>query len=162
MKFLAALALALLFLSAPGFAEPAQPERQVVQTQDTPPGHPYNVGRTDTSQVSLRDFLSSRIDQVEQQLLRLLDERDRQYAQRFEAQQKALADALAASKESGAKELQATKEQAASALMASEKALIKAEDASNKTWALVGAVVLLLISVGTFVINVRRDQKATK
>lgn len=146
MKLLAALALALLFLSAPVFAEPAElnrqtesvtPERQKVETShtlDTPPGYPYNIGgrAADPSLVPLRDYLSSRIDQLRSELLdrielldrqqsQLLDERDRQYAQRFGAQQEAVQAAL-----------QAAKEAVANALSAAKEAVTKAEDASNK------------------------------
>lgn len=214
MRLLAALALALLFLSASGLAEP----QQLVQTtQETPVGHPYNVGRTAYEQVPLRDDLSARIDQLRSEMLdriesldrqqrQLLDERDRQYAQRFAAQQEAVQAAL-----------QAAKEAVANALSAAKEAVLKAEDASNKrfegvnefrqalndlsrlqmpraeaeavlgtmnekigaltsrldainnsnqgateTWALIGGGVLFLLAVGTFVMNTRRDQKATK
>lgn len=153
MQLLMALVLALLFLSAPGFAEPAginrqteaiKPERQRVETSDTPdvpPGYPYNVGQQvfgasqgapQGTQVPLRDYLSSRIDQLRSELLdrielldrqqsQLLDERDRQYAQRFGAQQEAVQAAL-----------QAAKEAVANALSAAKEAVLKAEDASNK------------------------------
>lgn len=95
------------------------------------------------SGVSLRDYLSSRIDQlrmdmldrielVERQQRQLLDERDRQYAQRFEAQQKALSDALQATKESAANALQAIKETTSNTLAAAKEAVLKAEDANNK------------------------------
>lgn len=50
----------------------------------------------DNADVSLRDYTSTRIDQMQT----IMDERDRQYAQRFEAQQQALKDTLASAKES--------------------------------------------------------------
>lgn len=138
------IVVALLLFTAPVLAQTQTQSLTKPATGDAPDdlprGFPYNTGSysADTgrmsagTQVPLRDYLSSRIDSMEQQFLRLLEERDRQYAQRFEAQQKALADALQASKETGAKELQATKDQAANALAASEKAISKAEEASNK------------------------------
>lgn len=67
--------------------------------------------------VSLRDYTSSRIDQLQ----KVMDERDRQYAQRFDAQQQALTAAL-----------QAAKEAVANALSAAKEAVNKAEEASNK------------------------------
>lgn len=151
MQFFTALALALLFLSAPGFAEPADmdrqtesvtPERQKVETShtlDTPPGYPYNIGGRSSpdslAQVPLRDYLSSRIDQLRSELLdrielldrqqsQLLDERDRQYAQRFGAQQEALQAAL-----------QAAEKAVANALSAAKEAVLKAEDASKDKFA---------------------------
>lgn len=82
--------------------------------------------------VPLRDFLSSRIDQIRIELLdridqantlqqKILDERDRQYSQRFEAQQQALAAAF-----------QASKALVDGALSAAKEAVTKAEDAANK------------------------------
>lgn len=121
-KWLLAALLALLFLAAPGLADPA-PVAEVVE--DLPRGYPYNTGRAaDTSQVPLRDFLSSRMDQLEHQLLRLLDERDRQYAQRFAAQQEALQAAL-----------QAAEKAVANALSAAKEAVLKAEEASKDKFA---------------------------
>lgn len=106
--------------------------QQVEPQADAPKGAPYHVEASDPTLVPLRDYLSSRIDQLrvevfdrieedQKHALRLLDERDRQYAQRFEAQQEALGAALLAQKEA-----------VANALSAAKEAVNKAEEASNK------------------------------
>lgn len=204
MKFLAAIALALLFLSAPGFAEPPHPERQIVETQDTPPGHPYNVGRSsyDTSQVPLRDYLSSRIDAIRSELIDRMNERDVRYSQRFDAQQQALQAALQAAKEAVANALSAAKEAVDKAeLSINERLKLTNElrgtvedqrntfatketlnlidekvsvlenrlnemrastEGANNLWGyIIGAIGIVLI-IGNFVLNARRDQRTTK
>jgi len=106
-------------------------ERQA-ETPDVPPGSPYYVGSAAEVNVSVRDFLSARLDQLRTEVLNLIalqekqqrdliDERDRQYAQRFQAQQEALQAAL-----------QAAEKAVANALSAAKEAVIKAETASDK------------------------------
>lgn len=134
------LTLALLLALSPGaLAQEQAPESASDRVRgeaprDTPLGAPYNIGRTqqNNSEVSIRDYLSSRIDQLRSEMVdrfealerkqqQILDERDNQYAQRFTAQQEALAAAL-----------QAQKEAVANALSAQQDAVVKAEDAANK------------------------------
>lgn len=90
----------------------------VAQAQDGPTRIETAPASSDpAASIPLRDYLSSRVDQLQQ----LMDERDRQYAQRFAAQQEAVQAAL-----------QAAKEAVANALSAAKEAVTKAEDASNK------------------------------
>lgn len=104
-----ALALAFVCLSTVTLAQQAEP--RIVP--DEPIGTPYNT-EAGGSSVSLRDFLSARIDQnradildrvdAEVKTLRLLiDERDRLYNERSDARTKALEDTLAATKEAADK-----------------------------------------------------------
>lgn len=138
----AATLIVLAFLAVPVMAQ-AQTETPRAQKQsqlpsnlndDLPIGSPYRTGdvAVSQSQVPLRDYLSTRIDQLRSEMIdrfensqrqqeKILDERDRQYAQRFAAQQEAVAAAL-----------QAAKEAVANALSAAKEAVSKAEDASNK------------------------------
>lgn len=114
------LASTLLFLAL-SFGAAAQ--SQPVDTLPAP---------ADGGAVSLRDYITTRFDQLKQ----LVDERDRlrdtQYAQRFEAQQKALADALQATQKSAADALQAIKETTSNTLAAAKEAVAKAENANEK------------------------------
>ena len=103
MKATTLIVLALL-------ADPAGAENNVQSRGNDSLSLPELVDITENipigaASVSLREFLSSRIDQMKQDLLdrieliekqqrQLLDERDRQYAQRFEAQQKALSSTI--------------------------------------------------------------------
>lgn len=76
----------------------AQGDTLVSQTQDNPVGYPYNTTQQSSAQrdasVSLRDFLSSRIDNLRIELLGIIQEREVRYAQRFEAQNAGVAAAL--------------------------------------------------------------------
>lgn len=101
------LALAIVCLSTAALAQ----EPRVVP--DEPIGTPYNTNSSGSS-VSLRDFLSARIDQNRADILDrvdsdvktlrlLIDERDRLYNERSEARTKALEDTLAATKEAADK-----------------------------------------------------------
>lgn len=98
---------------------------------DVPPGFPYRTGGGEVgdiivqSQVPLRDYLSSRIDQVEAKLQRIIDERDRQYEQRF----KSLTDYFS-------NNIQALKDANASSLLSAREASDKAERAINERLAL--------------------------
>lgn len=85
---------------------------------DVPAGFPYNVGAmaadSRSTDVPLRDYMSSRVDQLRGEILdrlelldrqqqALINERDRQYAQRFAAQEAATNISLSAAKEAVAK-----------------------------------------------------------
>lgn len=197
-----------------------EPQPQSLTLHDDPRGAPYNTGAVDGFSVPLRDFLSSRIDQLRSELIdRMEQDRteqrsrsellDRQYAQRFEAQQEALSAALLAAEKAVANALAAAKEAvikaenaandrfdgvnemrgqlddqarnfvtkdtfdakfeaietkiglAMDAIAASGRRLdgitAKGEGANN-TWALVGAVIILLISIGTFAMAFNRQR----
>ena len=113
-RFLLAAFLALaLPVAAMAQAPPSEP--------DVPDGAPYRSGSDSNATVSIRDFLSSRIDHLRVEFLGLMDERDRRYAQRFDAQQEAVGAAL-----------QSAKEAVANALSAAKEAVIKAETAVEK------------------------------
>lgn len=123
----------LLLLSSPAMAQMGQPDTPLPRqrpvesvTQDTtdvPVGAPYRTGDAQyrtagdpnpsvmaQASVPLRDYLSSRIDNLRSEMLdkletleraqtKLQDERDRQYSQRFSSQQDAVFSALQAAKE---------------------------------------------------------------
>lgn len=139
-------ALVIFALAVPlGALAEEQSQTQAIEPQpwaqgtpsipDVPAGFPYNVGSMAAEQrstdVPLRDYMSSRVDQLrseildrmellDRQLKQLIDERDRQYAQRFGAQQEALASTLVAAEKS-----------VAAALASAKEAVNKAETAAN-------------------------------
>lgn len=140
----AALLVLTLVVSPGGLAE-EQSQTQVIEPQpwargtpsipDVPAGFPYNVGavagESRQTDVPLRDYMSSRVDQLRSEMLdrlelldrqqkQLMDERDRQYAQRFGAQQEALVATLTAAEKS-----------VAAALASAKEAVTKAENAAN-------------------------------
>lgn len=101
----ALLAFAFVCLSTAALAQQAEP--RIVP--DEPIGTPYNTTSSGSS-VSLRDFLSARIDQNRADILDrvdsdmkamrlLIDERDRLYNERADAKARALQDTLAQTKE---------------------------------------------------------------
>lgn len=105
-----ALIFALAFLASGALAQDL-PGGYSPPIADTPVGAPYNTAeRSRYDTVSVRDYLSSRIDQLRIEILdrieqidraqtRIIDERDRQYSQRFAAQQAAVEAALSSAKE---------------------------------------------------------------
>lgn len=130
--------LVLLALALPSGAlaeqPPWSPAQTAESTPDAPRGAPYNTGSMAQQQdsVPLRDYLSSRIDQLRTEMFdrldqldraqqKVIDERDQRYSQRFQAQQEAVGAAL-----------QAAKEQVANALSAAKEAVTKAETAVEK------------------------------
>ncbi len=135
----------LLALAAPAVAQDVPGGHEAnAPSRDAPIGAPYHTGEVAQSdQVTVRDYLSSRIDQLradiidrlEQQSKQqrdIIDERDKQYAQRFEAQQKALGDRFEAQQKALADALVAVESKGTVALAAAKEAVTKAEDASNK------------------------------
>lgn len=83
-----AFALALQTGALAQVAPPTDP------TPDVPRGYPYNTAAANEASVSLRDFMSLRIDQLRAEIFRVMDERDLRYAQRFDAQNAAVTQAL--------------------------------------------------------------------
>lgn len=135
--------LVILALAVPSGALAQAPELLAQREQavsDLPDGYPYNVGQAyETTQVPLRDFFSSRLDQNRaefldrlSQLRDIIDERDERYSQRFQAQQEALNAALEAATQRSDTQLLANKEQVANALSAAKEAVAKAEVAVEK------------------------------
>ena len=117
------LAIAALVIALPFSALALEP---VVPTPDVPIGAPYRTSQAEfrgtmESPVSVRDYLSTRIDALRAEIIAVIDERDKRYAQRFDAQQEALSAAL-----------QGAKEAVANALSAAKEAVIKAETAVEK------------------------------